>query len=1217
MITFTRIPTVTAGDPVTSTEMIALADGINDRIKSGFGDATRRIHFYMAAIWRAIRNPDSSGFLFPPVDEFRFIYEHFQPTDYEWPLTGPGEPEGTNVSNVMGSFVFGNETLDVSPEDDRLSNPMAGGVDMDFGTGSALELWLLAKRQRGAIDLSTGAVASPAFDAAKSHFSIIQSARSQHGNAYGGYIPTPEYLSDCPNPDDDGIFQLIFTPVVDGLPTLTFEGFCESEPSHVATILRYPNEAYVIVQNDGTVTTLKWNEYIEGPYEFGNRLAKTWGNNLNRVLNFFASEYRGTQEQRDSEDAGQERWLSSAFTTHEFLTTQYHLAPQKGTQSGDVVTAEYPRWELNNSTTQPTGTVIPKIGGGTTFATSAGFLTVSVLVHSSQLLGSATVQIVDGDTTIQTVVLDAETPTRIVTFDARRMTSLRFILQSNALFSAASSTAGIFCEATELYEYKPQLWDLALLLRLCGSRIEEYNGTDGSGLDEDQAAEIGEDYFANGVIVNRRLGTALPGSLVTINHNAVFDAARRFTRNCSRLIPRQQLIGYEVGSDGKSVLYFNRLWAGNDAADVFDGIGPSMEPAESGTLQEGCSYTVFDGPVTYKGQTYSEGSEFTADTDSEFTTETGHVYESNGILEDALPQGWSNEWVMDVLSLIPYQTLDTSIWKVDAFTDYVSSFFDRCTWQAPTPLPKDLTWHFSYGNADWVAPESFPTFRYVGAATTGINTITCADVDTACQAERRKKLRSCPIGELPLVVEKTERLFENGQEVVKVTLSGRLQHGTDAPATIDRDYTTWSLATIQAENESGRTQENGIREYLIHQYIGGNCIGPGTQHGNAAHESTVASSLDVPFGACYPRIAFTKLIPKPYEDGNTTNDSHDTPMESFPFAQAEAYARAMCEGYVDRVSTEQYGCNTGTYAVLDFTFENACFQAFQGRAFGCIQSGSTSLAPEDETRPDKPLFHGPLPNTYPSAEIFNQFATFWNQLDSVRLILPIDFQTKFGTSQTVDVQKMYQADGVEVSCTTGSVNPGVFNQINPQQPPAPSLGSYAAASSAFAEYEVTIDPAACDGSGDWRIIHARRDEQFKWSLLHSDYLEAIPTEWRDMIDTNGLLLGVRETQMDWNVARYVTAGNGTTCAHPAPEADFWDGGGGEVVLFDTQTTYLTECKLLQTSEALIAELPPQTAIGVGRESSGGTLYDCPINASSSITVTPIPADALIIRANLV
>ena len=164
---------------------------------------------------------------------------------------------------------------------------------------------------------------------------------------------------------------------------------------------------------------------------------------------------------------------------------------------------------------------------------------------------------------------------------------------------------------------------------------------------------------------------------------------------------------------------------------------------------------------------------------------------------------------------------------------------------------------------------------------------------------------------------------------------------------------------------------------------------------------------------------------------------------------------------------------------------------------------------------------------------------------------------------------------------------------------------------------MTIDPDACDAGGDWRLVHSRRDENFKWSLVHDDYLQAIPESWRDMIQTNGLLLGIREMLILWNSVSFVTPTNGTACNHPAPDADFWSGSGGEVVLFVEHTEMTTECKLLPFSETLTAPLPPRSAIGVGREYNAGTLYDCPINATSTLTVTPIPADALIIRADLV
>lgn len=1221
MITFRRIPHVQVGDPVTAVEMTALANGIRDRMLSGLGDPTRRIHFYLSAASRQIRNPDSSGLLFPPVDEFRSGYEHVSPTDSTWPITGPGEPEGTNVSSTLGAFVFGSDALGVGSEDVRLTDPVEGGIDLDSGSGSALEIWQLAKRQRGAIDPDAGAIASPAFEAAQSHFAIIQSERSAHGNAYGGFIPTPEFLGSCSDPDEDGVYQLIFTPVVDGLPVRTFEGYCASEPTHVSFIRRFPGDRYEIVMNDGTVTVLSWSEYIEGPYAFGNRLTKTWGNHINRLLNFFVSEFDGTPEQEASEDAKETKWLTHSIDVHRFLTTQYHLAPQRGERQGDVVVSAYPGWQLTDALTQPDGTQLSRTdGSGKEFRCRDGFLTTAFCIWAVKLVGTATIRVLDGDVDLGTVLLSEESPVALGLPDARKVTALRFVVVGEARFSEASDTAGIFAEATELWEYKPRLWDLALLLRCGGARIELENGTDGNGSEEDQSREIGEDYFAYGAILNRRGHVALPGSFDAINTNAVFESARRMQRQCSRLIPRENLVGYEVTSAGKSVLYFRRHWLGNSAADIFDGIAPAQAPIESGNLVAGREYLVDVSPVTYKGTTYGVGQRFTAeDSELTFQTSTGSVYEANGILPDALPRGWSNEWVLDVLSLLPYSNLETSVWKPSVFSDYVSWSTDRCTWTHPTPVPKHLSWHFQYGSNNWISPESFPSFRYVGSKAVwpshqGINDLPCAGGDTACEEDRRRKLRSCPIGEIPLYVEATERLIEDGAELVKVILSGRLQHGTDAPATIDRDLSTWNLATIQAEIESGRTQENGIREYLIHQFVGGDCVGPGTQFGNAAHLSTVATSLDVPNGACYPRIGFTRLPPKPFNDGAVNNSDKKTPMESWVFGLFELYARCMCEGYVDQVSTERYGCETGTYAVLDLTFESACFQAFGGRAFGCIQSASTSLAPEDEVRPDKPLFHGPLQNTYPSAEVFNQYASFFNLLQAVRLMLPIQFQAATGDKQQVEVQKLRQADGVEVGCTLGQVNPGVFGKFASVDPGEPVLGSFSDDTFASASYSKGIDDFACDGGGDWRLVHNRTDGAYRWRLVSDDYLEAIPVPWRDMIESNGLLLGIQETTISWETAELVSTPIGEECNGIA---DFWSGGGGEIIRFNTQTQNLTECKLLPISERIVAPLPPTSSVGVGRVFSSGDLIYCVINAGSGVSVTPVPADALIIRAQLV
>ena len=89
---------------------------------------------------------------------------------------------------------------------DRLdTEPDAGGIPLWYEGAyptTPLEWWELAKQQRGAWDPSTGALASPAFSAARSHYRIAMSPRSPHGHAYGGYLPTP-YLAGEPCEDPD------------------------------------------------------------------------------------------------------------------------------------------------------------------------------------------------------------------------------------------------------------------------------------------------------------------------------------------------------------------------------------------------------------------------------------------------------------------------------------------------------------------------------------------------------------------------------------------------------------------------------------------------------------------------------------------------------------------------------------------------------------------------------------------------------------------------------------------------------------------------------------------------------------------------------------------------------------------------------------------------------------------------------------------------------
>ena len=92
-LTFTRAPTVAAGDRITSTQHNLLARAFGDRLKWSVN--AWRVAMFDFNLWRQVRNPDSSGFLFPPQSEFYELYQLLENSSgWQWPLTGPDEPEG-------------------------------------------------------------------------------------------------------------------------------------------------------------------------------------------------------------------------------------------------------------------------------------------------------------------------------------------------------------------------------------------------------------------------------------------------------------------------------------------------------------------------------------------------------------------------------------------------------------------------------------------------------------------------------------------------------------------------------------------------------------------------------------------------------------------------------------------------------------------------------------------------------------------------------------------------------------------------------------------------------------------------------------------------------------------------------------------------------------------------------------------------------------------
>ena len=1237
-VSFRQARTVQPGQRIRSQDLTALANAINDRLTSGLGDGPWRLGYYWLSGFRQIRNPDDGGNLWPPQAEFHHVYQNLKPTDAQWPVAGPGDGEGVNVASTFGSFVFGADAAGILPEDERVTDPAVDGVPLTLGLiytpQTAWEKWTLGKRQRGAFDPTTGALGSPSFTAARMHYYLRQSLYSPHGNSYGGFAPTPEATGVTCADLGDGItryqYTIFFTPLRDGLATKTYTGFCADLPGDLKAVYYTPFD-YIVQGNSGSIEILSKQDYIEGPYTGGSILTKQSGDHIQRAINAWAGEFRGTEEQRADELSGNSGWMTHAFSVQRFMTSQYLLAPARGHQELDGlghvnVVPDYPQATVSGALTVASGTRLTFAAEGSAHTVQPGAVAAAWAVLGQKLAGPVTVSLLNGSAVVGSATITPDATTQAGSAVVRieeplpAGSVLSFRLDSSAAFTEVSSTAGIVAEVAELYEYRPGPMDLYLVLRLAGARFSDGNGTDGSGLDETDAKELGEDYFSNCMVMNRRGELALPGSLAAINTNAVFDSARRLSRHV-RILPRWHLVDYAV-EGGKSVLWFRRLsfGLGNDTpSDSFDGIGPARSAIPSGSLTIGRSYKVVatSGAVTHARKNYGNGQTFTA-TETEYqTTGDAAVWEADGIISTAPPKGWTNEWMLGV-ALMGYSDSDSSIWKASAYSDYfANAAVDRCNFWTPSvpTVAKDIIRHFntnasgggqftSGSAADFIAPENPPGYRYAKTSF-GLNRLDCGG-DPACEDRRKNFYRSCRVFEPDPEIESVVSANQWGEERVKVTLKTRL-HSTNgftsgAASSITAGPAGWDVVALRAE--PFRSIENGLREYLVNQVLGTNCLGDGYQAGNASIDSTISGLPDSPWGACYPSFRLTQLMPRPYEDGNDTPGSNDTPFTHDWFTQAELYLRVMAEGYVDGATSERYGCESGINAVYDYTFPNLCYDAFKGRSFTTLPAEVTKTLDAADVREDKPEGYGPLPTVKAAAEAFNQYALAVNKLDKVRVMLPFKFQYREGTEYVYQpTQFMNTDESATISLSSGQV--GFATQFPTEAPYPGTFSSWADGIAASSTIASTVDYPATGGTGDG-LINRKTIQEWRYETTDPDAVEAIPDAWRSQLSTRSAALLATQTVVETTTLDRVGAGSGSSCL---TVADAWPSSSG-YLLFGINQAISNGCKFALSG----AEVPPSLGRQVYYFFGGSSVPNsCGGGASNTATISPILPDAIVFQ----
>lgn len=1189
-VSFTYVPPVESGDRITSTHRNTMADAGNDRLRSNMGDGPWRIMFYAFSLFRQVRNPDESFNLYPAQAEFFTAYQNLDPDEYTWPVAGPGEAEGANVSSIMPAFVFGNAGANLESEDLRVADEMSGGVPLWNGLSgppeTAEEIWELGKRQRGAYDPNTGYYGAPALTAAIQHTKIAPYQVSPHGNSYGGYMPAPTYLGTCADPEFSS-YEIFFTHLETGEIFGPF-GTCPENSGDIYGAFQ-GSRFYYVYFNDGTVTTLPINEWIEGPYTGGAWVMKQSGQHIPRVLNAFAADFRGTESERET----QESWLQYAFDTERFLSSQYHLAPALGNGDENGIGATYPQWSYAASSglTKSEGDPIFKADGQETHFCHAEFVIGSVFVKAVGLNGSTAIKLFINGEEAETIAIEPDADgnfQEITTFETPE-TASPLAIEWGADARFRDSSGYVVIEAAEIFSYKPELHDLYLVLRLASCRTTLIDGMDGSGLNTPEANEISNSYFRYGCALNAAGDPGPAGSFAEINSNAVFDAARRLSK-VVRIVGRQNFIGYEV-SGGKSICYFLRRTLGG--ADIFDGIGPSRIQVTTGAIRADRQYIVRSGEITYRGTNYVANDVFTGVHGTSEFQGSGEVYEYNGIRATAEREGETNEWLMGH-QLKVYHPSDSSIWKADAYSDYWF-LSERCHFQH-NGLATDLRWHFQYSPNNYIFAADAPTgWRYAK----GSNTFAACGGDPACDQARVDRYKSCRIYEPEPEIESATVLIENGEEVLKLVFKTRFHHHDTAPATIDRDVSTWSIPDLNAE--SYRTMENGLREYLVWAHTGQNCTKGGYmdtgQLGNGAANATIWLNPDDPYGACFPHFYFVKLLPKVYEDDNDTQDSADTPLNADFWIQLEMYMRAMCEGYVDGLTSANIGCETGTNALFDYTLQSLCFEAFGGKWFNTLATAETRYL--ENIRDDAPQGFGQLPNTSPAAEIYNQFASAMNLLTKVRVMLPLEFEARniHGTAQQ-SISDAVAVDGSPLACSAGGATAGYWSGTPPDAS-ATSADPWVVTTGVSSLVSSGIVCDACDG-GAWILHTSRIDCEWRWAFTDADAINAIPDHWQDMIadSTHLRVLAVRDrTTSTVRMRRTADVGEASEC-NGTP---IWFDGSQYLAFEAVDSLTISNCEVVSASGRVSAPALTKAELGIGRT----VTTECCMGVSHSEGITPV------------
>jgi len=511
--------------------------------------------------------------------------------------------------------------------------------------------------------------------------------------------------------------------------------------------------------------------------------------------------------------------------------------------------------------------------------------------------------------------------------------------------TSANPSVSFFIKFAHVLDMKPSAADAYVMMRVATT---EGMGSDAGQMDPvghfncDAAKKVFSNYIRYGVAYSLSQGKEIYQNDTYVSANPVYESVRKFINSNVKMADRTSLVDYEIDDQGNSVLYYQRYAMGmkNTGVDIFRGLGPSIDEVgnrnmigsrtevftpiiknkkyiviDSGADTENyIKYSKGSDLIKYKHGSILEGGDYYFV--SKYSSPTIGVYELDGITsknfihnipkgeilvdgkKQKSPGNISNEWTM-FMTYNLYHWSNSSAWKPENYGDIMGALNARCLTSSKaleynSRTSKNVKKHLA--QVTW-RPNDLPLLV---EAPSGYSYIEGSNTNMQ-YSDWREKINypkafasSCPIYKPPYQILSTTRL--NGKdpksEIIKVTLKGRLTHSPNYVKLKGKVSENINDArTFASDRDNIRTDENAIFDYLIHKLTGNSC--PRGIIGDVSLDNQNFWTKHRPFGCCYPRFYFTKLIPMV---------SAGTPMYSDHYRQMEYYLRAMSNGFINKNS---------------------------------------------------------------------------------------------------------------------------------------------------------------------------------------------------------------------------------------------------------------------------------------------------------------------------